>query len=44
MLTWADRMKFDLAAMPNPLAYTARIAARPKVQAALSKEGLTKAA
>jgi glutathione S-transferase len=38
MLTWADRMKFDLSAMPNLLAYKARIAARPKVQEALAKE------
>ncbi|HEX2634903.1 MAG TPA: glutathione transferase GstA [Bradyrhizobium sp.] len=44
MLTWADRMKFDLSAMPNLLAYKARIAARPKVQEALAKEGLMKAA
>ena len=44
MLTWADRMKFDLSAMPNLLAYKARIAARPKVQQALAKEGLMKAA
>jgi len=43
MLTWADRMKFDLSAMPNLLAYKARIAARPKVQEALAKEGLMKA-
>ena len=40
MLTWADRMKFDLSAMPNLLAYKARIAARPKVQEALKAEGL----
>ena len=40
MLTWAERMKFDLSAMPNLLAYKARVAARPKVQEALSKEGL----
>jgi len=38
MLTWADRMKFDLSAMPNLLAYKARVAARPKVQEALAKE------
>lgn len=44
MLTWADRMKFDLSAMPNLLAYKARVAARPKVQEALTKEGLMKAA
>jgi glutathione S-transferase len=44
MLCWADRMKFDLSALPNLLAYKARIAARPKVQEALTKEGLLKAA
>ena len=44
MLSWADRMKFDLTEMPNLLAYKARVAARPKVQEALAKEGLTKAA
>jgi len=44
MLTWADRMKFDLSAFPNLLAYKARVAARPKVQEALNREGLLKAA
>jgi glutathione S-transferase len=44
MLSWADRMKFDLSAMPNLLAYKDRVAARPKVQEALAKEGLLKAA
>ena len=44
MLSWAERMKFDLAAMPNLLAYKARVDARPMVQAALTKEGLMKAA
>lgn len=44
MLSWADRMKFDLSAMPHLLAYKARVAARPKVQEALTKEGLMKAA
>jgi len=44
MLSWADRMKFDLAALPNLLSYRARVAARPKVQEALTKEGLMKAA
>jgi glutathione S-transferase len=44
MLSWADRMKFDLAALPNLVAYKARVAARPKVQEALTKEGLMKAA
>jgi glutathione S-transferase len=44
MLSWADRMKFDLSDMPNLLAYKARVGARPKVQEALTKEGLLKAA
>jgi glutathione S-transferase len=44
MLCWADRMNFDLSALPNLLAYKARVAARPKVQEALTKEGLLKAA
>ena len=44
MLSWAERMKFDLSAMPNLLAYNARVAARPMVQQALTKEGLMKAA
>src|SRR4029078_10738851 len=44
MLTWADRMKFDLSAMPNLLAYKARIAARPKVQEAPAKEAAACAA
>jgi glutathione S-transferase len=30
--------------LPNLLAYKARVAARPKVQEALAKEGLMKAA
>ncbi len=44
MLSWADRMKFDLSEMPNLLAYKARVGARPKVQEALTREGLMKAA
>jgi glutathione S-transferase len=44
ILTWADRLKFDMSAMPNLLAYKARIAARPKVKEALTKEGLMQAA
>ena len=44
MLAWADRMKFDLSALPNLLAYKARVGARPMVQQALTKEGLMKAA
>ena len=44
MLSWADRMKFDLSGMPNLVAYKDRVAARPKVKEALTKEGLMKAA
>jgi glutathione S-transferase len=45
MLMWAtDRLGFDLSGMPNLMAYKARVAARPKVQEALQKEGLMKAA
>jgi glutathione S-transferase len=44
MLRWADGLKFDLAGMSNLMAYKARVAARPKVQEALTKEGLMKAA
>jgi len=44
MLSWADRMKFDFSALPNLVAYKARVAARPTVQEALTKEGLMKAA
>jgi len=45
MLMWAiDRLKFDLSSLPNLMAYKARVAARPKVQEALKKEGLLQAA
>jgi glutathione S-transferase len=44
MLTWADRLKFDLSGLPNILAYKARVAVRPKVQEALKREGLAQAA
>ena len=44
MLTWADRMKFDLSGLSNLKAYQARIAARPGVQAALKMEAQPKAA
>ena len=41
MLVWvADRLKFDMSGLPNLMAYKARVAARPKVQEALKKEGL----
>lgn len=44
MLNWADRMGLDLSAFSNLAAFKARVAARPKVQEALQKEGLAKAA
>jgi glutathione S-transferase len=44
MLTWAERTKMDLSALGNLMAFKARVAARPKVQEALTKEGLMKAA
>ena len=44
MLRWADGMKFDLSGLSNLMAYKARVGARPKVQEALVKEGLMKAA
>jgi glutathione S-transferase len=44
MLAWAERMNFDLSGLPNLMAYKARIATRPNVQAALKMEGLLKAA
>jgi glutathione S-transferase len=34
----------DISALSNLTAYKARVAARPKVQEALTKEGLMKAA
>jgi glutathione S-transferase len=40
MLNWAERMKFDLSGLNNLMAYQDRVAARPKVQEALVKEGL----
>jgi glutathione S-transferase len=45
MLMWAtDRLGLDLSGLPNLMAYKARVAARPKVKEALTKEGLLKAA
>jgi glutathione S-transferase len=44
MLRWAEGMKFDLSGLNSLLAYKDRVAARPKVQEALVKEGLVKAA
>ena len=44
MLSWADAHEVRSLRVPNLLAYKARVAARPKVQEALTKEGLMKAA
>ena len=44
MLRWAEAMKFDLSGLSNLMAYKDRVAARPKVQEALKKEGLAQAA
>jgi glutathione S-transferase len=44
MLAWADRLSLDVSGLSNLMAYKARIAARPKVKEALTKEGLLKAA
>jgi glutathione S-transferase len=44
MMAWADRMKIDLSGLSNLMAYKARVAARPNVQAALKMEGLLQAA
>ena len=44
MLRWADGHKIDLSGLNNLMAYKDRVAARPKVQEALTKEGLMKAA
>jgi glutathione S-transferase len=40
MLCWADIHKMDLSGLKNLMAYKDRVAARPKVQEALVKEGL----
>lgn len=44
MLAWADRLNIDLSGLQNLMAYKARVAARPKVKEAMTKEGLLKAA
>jgi glutathione S-transferase len=44
MLRWAEGNKMDLSALKNLMAYKDRVGARPKVQEALTKEGLMKAA
>jgi len=38
MLTWAERTKMDLSGFKNLMAFKARVAARPSVQAALKME------
>ena len=44
MLMWAtERLNFELSGLPKLLDYKARVAARPKVKEALTKEGLLKA-
>jgi glutathione S-transferase len=40
---WSGFVKLDLSQFPNLLAFQARIAARPAVQAAMRREGLTAA-
>ena len=43
MLMWAtERLGFDLSGLSNLMAYKARVAARPKVKEAMTKEGLLK--
>jgi glutathione S-transferase len=39
---WTKPMHIDLSAMPNLVAFQARVAARPAVQAAMKAEGLIK--
>jgi glutathione S-transferase len=41
---WSNFVKLDLSAFPKLLAFQARVAARPGVQAAMKAEGLTAAA
>ena len=41
---WSNMLKVDLSAFPKLMAFQARVAARPAVQAALVAEGLVKAA
>jgi glutathione S-transferase len=40
VLRWTSRIEIDLAKWPNLKAYVERVAARPKVQAAMKAEGL----
>jgi glutathione S-transferase len=44
MLRWAEGNKMDLSGLKNLMAFKDRVGARPKVQEALTKEGLMKAA
>jgi glutathione S-transferase len=44
MLRWAEGNKMDLSGLSNLMAFKDRVGARPKVQEALTKEGLMKAA
>jgi glutathione S-transferase len=44
MLKWAERTGLDVSALTNLTAFKDRVAARPKVQEALTREGLLKAA
>ena len=41
---WSNFLKLDLSEFPNLLAFQARVAARPAVQAAMRAEGLLPAA
>lgn len=42
VLSWTGHVKIDLSKWPKLAAYVARVAARPKVQAAMRAEGLVK--
>ena len=44
MLRWADGHKLDLSQLNSLMAFKARVEARPKVQQALTREGLMKVA
>ncbi len=43
VLRWCEYVKLDLATWPNLLAFSARVAARPAVRAAMLAEGIAKA-
>jgi glutathione S-transferase len=40
VLRWSDRVKLDISAFKNVVAFMARVQARPKVQEAMKAEGL----